>query len=206
MRSWAHSFSPHSYRFWSLQVMHWVTCSPRSCGQKRWWSHHAARCSWWQKCCSRGILQPGAWKVHLAAVTQLGRCYFCLSFLSSGRNLLWQRLSLPPMESGALFVCGLEHLLKKSPGSQGRMKAEFLSHHSNRSSIFSFVSSCLKLPKAPSKFLEIKRHCQVWCHSPVTQVVVMNIPRSHGHQSCAKPSEGLNQGQGSLGKKSIISS
>lgn len=170
MRYWAHSFSPHFGRFWSLQIVHWVSCSPRSCGQKRWWSHPAARGSWWKKCCSRGILQPGALKVHLAAMTQLGRCYLCLSFLNSERNFSRQRLSLPPMGSGALFVCGLGHLIKVGQGLawKGRMEAEDLFHHPNRSGIFSLVSNCLKLPEAPSKFLEIKRHCQAWYHGPVT--------------------------------------
>lgn len=74
------------------------------CGQERWWSHHAARGSWRKKCCSRGILQPGTQNFHLAAMTQLERCYLCLNFLNSERNFSWQRLSLPPMGSGALFV------------------------------------------------------------------------------------------------------
>lgn len=70
--------------------------------------------------CCQGLLMeevlfqrnPGALKVHLAAMAQLGRCYLCLSFLNSERNFWWHRLSLPPMGSGALFVCGLGHLIK----------------------------------------------------------------------------------------------
>lgn len=112
MRSWAHSFSLQFERFWSLQVVLWVTCSPRSLGQKRWRSHPAAGGSWWKKCCSRGILQPGAQKVHLDAMAQLGIRYLCFSFLNSERNFSWQRLSLPLMGSGALFVSGLGHLIK----------------------------------------------------------------------------------------------
>lgn len=55
----------------------------------------------------------------------------------------------------------------ESPGSQGRMEAEHVFHHPNRSRVFPLISSCLKLPEAPSKFLEIKRHCQVQYHGPV---------------------------------------
>lgn len=173
MRSWAHSFSLQFERFWSLQVVLWVTCSPRSLGQKRRRSRPAPGGSWWKKCCSRGILQPGAQKVHLDAITQLGRCYLCLSFLNSetshGRGcpflpwglelflfLVWDISS----RSGRAWL--------ESPGSQGRMEAEHLFHHPNRSRVFPLISSCLKLPEAPSKFLEIKRHCQVQYHCPVT--------------------------------------
>lgn len=139
------------------QVLEFVNCALGHLFTQELWPEKVmvTSGSWWEKCCSTGILQPGAQKVHLAAMAQLGGSYLCLSFLSSERNFSWQGLSPPPMGSAAL--CGLGHLIKVwlslKPWKPWKDEGWGF-HHPNRSSIFSSISSCLKLPEAPSKFLE----------------------------------------------------
>lgn len=148
MRSWAHSFSPHFDRTWTGSGV-----------GKLCFGSLVARKG------DGHLMLPGAPDGKIAVPQEsfsLEHKKFTLLQWHSWEDLIgvwvfWVVRETSHGRGCPLLPWGLGHLSKVwlswkpwKPGKDGGWGF----HHPNRSSIFSFISSCLKLPEAPSKFLE----------------------------------------------------